>query len=510
MNAAISAGLPAIPVPPAQTIPEPPARLGRLLPSLVLAVAAFDLCFWGVKAMGFSVAVFVLVFAAMILINRDAWRKKRSSLLLLALLVGAAFATIIEMSMTNTLSLLVLLLLLAGDTWFNTVELPWGRWISQVIACLFAPGRVFWLFARMIEAASKGGAGWVGGILGAGLLALPALILAVLFGSLLATGNAVFGSWTGNFFDWLWNELALFLDGSRIALWLFVAFLVMPFLRPARISPGWWNWIPRLPRLPELVPTRGAFFSSLMILVVLNLLFLVANAADAMFLWTGNALPAGVTYSGFVHKGVNALTVTVILSAFVLAGLFQQNLNVARRQELKVLGLLWIAQNLFLLISVVLRLKLYIEAYDMTVARLSVIIFLLLVAVGYGLLTIKIVREKSLPWLIGGCALAVFATFYLTQFLNLAGWTADYNVARFEEKPTRNLDFNYLEQLGPAAWPALRHAGALLPNDPFLSNEWRVAHEAETKYPQAVFDAQHWREFSLRAYWNSGALEDKK
>ena len=213
-----------------------------------------------------------------------------------------------------------------------------------------------------------------------------------------------------------------------------------------------------MPRLPEIIPTHGALFSSGLVLLVLNLLFLVANGADALFLWSGQVLPAGVTYSGFVHNGVNSLIATVILSALVLATIFQQALKVTRHGGLKLLGLVWIAQNLFLLLSVALRLKLYIEAYDMTVTRLSVMIFLALVAAGYALLTVKITREKSFSWLLAGCVLAVSATFYVTQFLDLAGWSANYNVARWEEDTTRRLDYWYLGRSGPGAWPALNRA----------------------------------------------------
>jgi len=509
----VSGATPALapsPAPAMKPNPEPPVHLPRLLLGLALAVAIFDLCFWGADATpGFSVAVFFLALAGIILGNRESSGGRRTARLLLALLAGGAVAAAIETGVTNTLVLLILIVALAGETFFSEIESPWGRWLSQYAALVRAPGRIFWLGARLMEAAFGGGVSWAGGLIGGCLLAIPALVLAVIFGSLLASGNAVFGSWTNNFFDWFWKELALYLDPARIAFWFFTAFLILPLLRPAQVSAWWWKWTESLSRLPEILPTRAALFSSGLVLVVLNLLFLIANIADALFLWSGQARPVGVTYSGFVHNGVNSLVITVVLSALVLTGIFQQALSVSKHRELKALALVWIAQNLFLLVSVVLRLKLYIEAYDMTVARLSAMIFLVLVAAGYALLTIKIVKEKSLSWLVGGCILAVFATFYITQFLNLAGWSADYNVTRFEEKPTRNLDFSYLVELGPPAWPALRHACGLLPNDPSYSGEWREAKEKETNQPRAKFNSKHWREFSLRAWINSWALEEK-
>jgi hypothetical protein len=303
--------------------------------------------------------------------------------------------------------------------------------------------------------------------------------------------------------------MAKLFDFGRFTMWAFAGFVALPLLSPGRVSAWWWRRMGELPRWPEWVPAAGAAFSSFLILMVMNVMFGVANVADAIFLWSGAKLPSGLTYSGYVHSGVNTLTLTVLLSAMVLAGIFQQQLSVAGRRGLKALGLLWIAQNLFVLVSVVLRLKLYIEAYDMTVTRLSVILFLLLVGAGYGLLAIKIVREKSLPWLVGRCALAVFVTLYVAQFLNLAGWSADYNVAAWEKDRGRNLDLGYIEELGAPAWPAMRRVYEEDPHNPNVSASWGRVTTKSYELARSEMTANHWREFSLRAYWNRWAVEGK-
>jgi hypothetical protein len=311
----------------------------------------------------------------------------------------------------------------------------------------------------------------------------------------------------------IWEKITFDLDPWRLALWTAIAVAALPLLRPVQVGAWWWAWTERLPRWPDLIPHRAARLNSVLILVAMNVLFAVANLADVLFLWSGRALPAGVTYSGFVHSGVNALTTTVVLSAIVLTSIFQQTLAVAGRRYLKILAGLWIAQNLFLLLSVGLRLMKYMEAYDMTVERLSVIIFLVLVAAGYGLLAVKIVRDKSLSWLAGGGVLAVCAVLYITQFLNLAGWTADYNEARWEHDMSRNLDVGYLNRLGPGAWPALARieqirrieARATHVYSSAMGNAMDEEHDA----PHTRLDAGCWREFSLRAWWNRGALQDE-
>ncbi len=512
MNAAELPSLPvglAIPTPKAKDKIEPPVRLGRLLWGLAFAVALFDLCFWGIQAAGLSVTVFFVVLSVIILGNRELGPARKSTRLILALLAGAAVAGVIETGVTNITILIVLIVGLAGNTFFTGADSLFGRWFSQGFALIFAPGRVFWLGARVMEAAFGKGLGWTGGVIGGVLLAIPAIVLALVFGSLLASGNAIFGNWTNSFFDWFWNELVQYLDAGRISLWLVVALVILPLLRPTMVSEWLWRWTERLPRLPEIIPNRGAVFSSGLVLLVLNLLFFIANIADALFLWSGRSVPVGVTYSEYVHSGVNTLLITVILSALVLTTIFQQPLGVARSRVLKTLSIVWISQNLFLLLSVSLRLKLYIEAYGMTVTRLSLMIFLVLVAMGFCLLTVKIMKDRSLSWLIGGCVLAVFLTLYITQFLDLKGWSANYNVAMWEKERTRNLDLVYLRDLGPAGWPALRRAvdeGAHWDEpDSAMDLTWAD----ETNHPKARLDLKHWREFSLRASWNRWALEEK-
>lgn len=506
---------PFTPPPTAAALPLPnrpaeaPVHLPRLLLGLLVAVAAFDLCFWDVKAWGFSVAVFFLALGGVILANRDAVSWKGMTGLLVALLVGAAGAATLETGVTNTFVLLGLVVVLAGETFYREVESRWGRWLSQGVALIFAPGRVFWLSARIMEVAFGKGLGWAGGVIGGFLLMLPALVLTLIFGSLLASGNAVFGSWTNSFFTWLETEFEIYCNPPRMILWLFIAFLVLPLLRPARVASFWWRWMEQMPRLPEIIPSRAALFSSVFTLVMLNLLFLVANTADALFLWSGQTVSGGLNNKNYVHEGVNSLIATVILTAIVLTAIFQQELNVSRRRELKALALVWIAQNVFLLFSVALRIKFYIEAFEMTVARLGVIIFLMVVGTGFVLLTIKILKEKSLSWLIGGCILTVFVSFYLTQFLDLSGWSANYNIAQWEKDRTRQLDFFHLYEYGPDAWPALRRAHDLDPSIAIFNTNPNLGAVTTDTIHLADFDAQHWREFSLRAWLNRGAVEEQ-
>ncbi len=499
---------PAIEPPLAEpAVPEPPAHLPRLLLSLAVVVALFDVCFWDAKAAGFSVAVFFAGLTGLILLNRTALRGRGTIPLLVALMLGAIVATVIEPSVSNSCALFMLLVALAGETYFTDVESSWGRWLSLMVAWLRAPGRLIWLFGELATLAFRNRFGGLGTVAGGILLALPALFLALVFGSLLADGNAVFSSWADKVFSWILDELALILNPGRIVLWCFVILVSLPLLRPVMVSRGWWEWTQRLPQFPEVLPTRGAVYCSGLILVVLNLLFLVANTADAFYLWTGAAIPAGVDYKTYVHEGVNSLIVSVILSAIVMAVIFQQASTVSQRQLLKGMAYLWIIQNIVLLVSVAERVRRYIVYYQLTPLRLGCLIFLILVAVGFVLLTVKIAKGRSLSWLIGGCILSIFGTFYITQFLDLAGWSSNYNATRFEIDKAKLFDTKTMCRYGAPVWPGLARAHAAQPTDTMISDAILQERQGADYRLQSGQSWQYWREFTLRAWWNRPYLD---
>ncbi|MEI9998234.1 MAG: DUF4153 domain-containing protein [Verrucomicrobiota bacterium] len=221
-------------------------------------------------------------------------------------------------------------------------------------------------------------------------------------------------------------------------------------------------------------------------------------------------MPAGGEYKAYVHEGFDTLIFTVILTALVLTSMFQQEIAVARNGLLKVLALFWVVQNIFLIASCALRVQGYVVESQLTVLRLSCLIFLLLVAAGFALLTVKILQERSIAWLIGRCFIAVFVVFYITQFLDLAGYAENYNVARMAREPGYHIDTWKLYEAGPDGWPAARRAHELDASIAVLNADDGKGPVTTGEVTLAQFDAQHWREFSLRAWWNRWALEDKK
>jgi len=128
---------------------------------------------------------------------------------------------------------------------------------------------------------------------------------------------------------------------------------------------------------------------------------------------------------------------------------------------------------------------------------MSVLIFLLVVAAGFVLLAFKIIREKSLLWLVGANALSVLTIFYVVQFLDLDGMAANYNVARWEREPNRTLDFDYLRAVGSNGWQALRRVEGN-PDRPAEAAKARdILGDEHEKFALIVADT-HWRSWQAR------------
>ncbi len=350
----------------------------------------------------------------------------------------------------------ILLLGIVGEGHFAHLATLAARWVEALPALFFPfPG---WLRVRALcpnPAEMRAGAGrQMAKVWRVGQIALPALLLAGVFSGFFAQGNAVFRQLVGDAFtrafDWL---MSIDLSPGRFAFWLLVFTLLLSLLRPLKNGLGSWVAQCRLPRWERADASLG-WWQSVSVLGVLNVLFCYVNTIDVVYLWSRASLPAGVNPSDFLHEGVQSLILAVLLSAAILVVLFQQRLAEGSR-ALQILATAWVLQNLLVIAGVFLRLKLYVDAFDLSLLRVGVALFLTLVIAGYALLTIYFWRGKGLEWLLRANVLATFCLFFIVQFIDLNSAVAQYNVARWLRPGARQGDVFYLASLGHGAWPAM-------------------------------------------------------
>lgn len=284
------------------------------------------------------------------------------------------------------------------------------------------------------------------------------LALGVVFLSLFASANPVIEGWLSavRFESWLGS-----LDVRRILYWLFIAALVWPFLR-VRVGLG--SRLARfpLPRLdftglaqaPSALFGRRAILRSL---VLFNALFAVQSVLDLTYLWGGVALPEGMSYAAYAHRGAYPLIATALLAAAFVLATMRPGSDTERDPLVRALVFAWVGQNVLLVLSSILRLDLYVEVYALTGLRVAALIWMALVAFGLVLIVVRIAFRRSNGWLIAGNLIALGVTLYVSAFVNFPRLIADFNVSHSLEISGQgvSLDAYHLCRLGPEALPAI-------------------------------------------------------
>jgi hypothetical protein len=176
-----------------------------------------------------------------------------------------------------------------------------------------------------------------------------------------------------------------------------------------------------------------------------------------IYLWGNAALPADITYAAYAHRGAYPLIVTALLAAgFVLIAM-KPGGPAERSPVIRPLVYLWVAQNVMLVISSILRLDLYVQIYLLTYWRIAAFVWMLLVAAGLVLIVVRIALGRSNAWLMAANLGSLALALYVCCFINFAALVADHNVTHSRDMngPGIVLDLTYLASLGPQAIPAI-------------------------------------------------------
>jgi len=271
---------------------------------------------------------------------------------------------------------------------------------------------------------------------------LVAALLGPVFLWLFALANPIIQSAATDLLTGDWTNA---LSAPRLLVWILLGLLAGACLtfrpRPAG------SWLPSAPRPAPPWLGAGPVTNAL---VVFNLLFAAQTVLDMTYLWAGAALPEGMTYAQYAHRGSYPLLATSLLAgAFMLVATAFGPPTALNRKLL----LLWVIQTMALLGSAALRLDLYVSAYTLTYLRLSAFIWMGLVAAGLALMAWRIGRGHANRWLITRLVLTTLATLYTCSFINFADVIASYNVARAQEVTGTGqpLDRRYFRSLGPQA-----------------------------------------------------------
>ncbi len=296
------------------------------------------------------------------------------------------------------------------------------------------------------------------------------------------------------------DGLLALLNPFRVFLWGFVAVLAWPLLSPKLL-----RWAPleewQGPLQPKPESMLFGYAATRNALAVFNALFLVQSLMDLAYLWGGVRLPDGMTMAEYAHRGAYPLIVTAMLAGAIVLVVMRKRGPGESSPLIRNLVYLWVGQNVLLVVSSILRLDLYVDAYSLTELRLAAGIWMVLVACGLVLIVAKIALGKSNKWLVVSnfCALAV--TLYGVSWLDTAALISSFNVRHSWEVTGQGevLDLDYMRELGPGTIPAL---------DEFVvtAKQWLPGRDRAIKLREDLANSAFW----LPADWRSWTWRDQR
>lgn len=245
---------------------------------------------------------------------------------------------------------------------------------------------------------------------------------------------------------------------ARSIFWAVMLCLIWPLIRIRSMRSRRRPLAPPLATVAAIHPldplSDGAIRRSL---VLFNGLFAVQTTMDIVFLWGGASLPDGMSHAAYAHRGAYPLVATALLAAvFVLIAMRPAGSS-ERDPRIRPLIITWVAQNILLVLSALLRLDFYVEAYSLTELRMAAFVWMLLVVAGLVLILVQVAWRKGIDWLVSANALALALTLYAYSFIDTAAIIAHYNLRHSYEMRGEGpaIDSGYLFSLGPSVVPAL-------------------------------------------------------
>lgn len=281
----------------------------------------------------------------------------------------------------------------------------------------------------------------------------------------------------------------------HLLLWGMVLSLVWPTLRPRALvlASGRAPLVSGLPDPPVV--------TMLLALATFNAIFALQNALDIVFLWSGAPLPDGVTLAEYAHRGAYTLIATALLAALFVLFALRPGSPAAQHPLVRKLVLAWVAQNMLLVASSVLRLLDYIAAFSLTELRIAALIWMGLVATGLALICWRFMTGRSAAWLINANALAAAIVLSVSSFADFGAIAARWNVDHLEE--LHRTDLCYLENLDAAALiPLIDLRDMPLPERATSAQlQDQVIYLGAKAHARLVTRQSDWRRWTLRGAW---------
>jgi hypothetical protein len=329
------------------------------------------------------------------------------------------------------------------------------------------------------------------------------ILIAVIFLKLYQSADETFYEWT-KFINLDWISWPFIIFYTILFITLFGLFHYLESKELTRFDASLKNDIPETytDKVESFMGLENEKRIAISLLVTLNLMLLLYNFIDLKFVLIDLPNPdPNLRYSDLLHGGVNSLITSIVLVIFILTFIYRGQLNFSGSKFIKSLAVLWLLLNLVMIATTVVKNYEYIAHWGLTYKRIGVYIYLLLAALGLVFTIIKIVRIKSLWYLIRNTSIGFLICFSTMGFVNWDKMIVQFNLT---ELSPEQIDFDYLLSLQHEAFPYLIEYYSNNKKSPEITNNrpfWHLIFErfdSTKRYLEFKQNESTWRSINIR------------
>jgi Domain of unknown function (DUF4173) len=425
---------------------------------IIVAILAFNVLFWSEK-MGLNVLLYTLVVTAALWYRYPESRQERMVQILSAGTLLAAIWVITANSMMSKWMWVLSLTAMAGSWQFNFLRFLWYSMAVVWMNVFWVPVLAYqnWAALRQKEATTtpkrKRRIGF----------GIGPLFISLVFIVLYSIANEHFGQLMLDIWDGFFRLFSLDISFERVVFFLFGFMLTGALLWRnrehfvAKIDPRYtFDLMRNHHKRPKVVPKwlnfptlalRHKLDRAVFALGALNIITLLANVLDIQYVWLDSLERSAIEMKMYVHEGTYVLIFSIVLAMGVLFFYFYKNLNFIHANErLKILAYAWIAQNVFLALSVGRRNFDYINGEALGYKRIGVFIFLTCVLFGLYTMVQKIRDRKTIFFVLTRNAWFVYGLILVLSSVHWDIFVTRFNLDFQQQNPKHQLDTHFLMQ----------------------------------------------------------------
>lgn len=455
------------------------ARFSVKMMVTLICVAIADFLFYE-ENMGWTIGLFGGILCSVLLFFRQDNKVNKTSQIIAISALFQSLLLVEQFSVLSVILLAVSILLLSISRTSDPFMIKRGifRYFIQFLCFPFILSDYYKAIRRKVPASN--GLSFLSGWL------LP-IIATMVFAILIINSNLLL---LNEFEKFDFTSFFMNFSFKHMSFWFFTAALITALIK-LKIKTK--HKEERKPLLSFLYTKQSITRS----LVAFNILFFIQTALDFLYLWNGTALPDGLTYADYAHKGAYPLILTALLAGYFVIIAYRSDESAMKNDFIKRLLYAWIGQNILLVLSSIFRTVLYIESYSLTYLRVAALIWMVMVCAGLIILILRIKLSKSENWMMKNIMVTAFSMLFIASVPNYPNLVAEYNYENSKQKSGSgvNVDIIYLQCLGPDVIPVLLK----ISNDPDFSQFNR---QIARKYADALFyelrsDVNNWRTWTF-------------